>query len=184
MQRNGSSSNASSSQLRGPQSGLSGATSPSLASKAAVASLQRLLTEVAAFFRGWDLRGIMRAHAFCAIALGGTTIALPHSYLGIGYSHYAHEFIRLYGCLTLAIGWIVWKSQAIKDGACLLCARSDHHSTLTAPAMTLRISLFVPPPLPLLTASPLHFRPLSLASLSRSALRSPCPGLLRNLLAR
>ena len=56
-------------------------------------------------------------HTFC-ITLGLTTILLPHKYLsteGEGYIHYAHEFIRLYGCLTLAIGWCV-ESQSIKDG--------------------------------------------------------------------
>ena len=64
-----------------------------------------------------DLRTIMRWHAFTTMVLGLGTVGLPHTFLSSGeYSHYAHEFIRLYGCLTLAIGWIVWKSQSIKDG--------------------------------------------------------------------
>jgi drug/metabolite transporter (DMT)-like permease len=66
-----------------------------------------------------DLRQVMRYHAYFCITLGFATIMMPHGFLqieGDGYSHYAHEFIRLYGCLTLAIGWVVWKSQSIKDG--------------------------------------------------------------------
>ena len=66
-----------------------------------------------------DLRVVMRQHAFFCILLGMATMILPHKFLSVegdGYSHYAHEFIRLYGCLTLAIGWVVWKSQSIKDG--------------------------------------------------------------------
>lgn len=66
-----------------------------------------------------DLRLLMRYHAFLSIVLGLSTVLLPHSFLmsdNGGYSHYAHEFTRLYGCMTLAIGWIVWRSQGIKDG--------------------------------------------------------------------
>ncbi len=53
-----------------------------------------------------DLRGIMRMHAFTSILLGVGTLLLPHAFLGSGYSHFSHEFIRLYGCLTLSIGWV------------------------------------------------------------------------------
>ena len=63
-----------------------------------------------------DLRQIMRMHAFTSIVLGVGTLLLPHAFLGTGYSHFSHEFIRLYGCLTLSIGWVVWKSQGVKDG--------------------------------------------------------------------
>lgn len=31
------------------------------------------------------------------------------------YNHMAHEFVRLYGCLTLAIGYIVWSTKTIND---------------------------------------------------------------------
>lgn len=33
-----------------------------------------------------------------------------------GYNHFAHEFIRMYGCLTLGVGWFVWNTKSIKDG--------------------------------------------------------------------
>lgn len=87
-------------------------------SRAAIAACSRLLKEIPRIDK-IDLRMIMRSHAICSMVLGLGTIVLPHSFLqsaGGEYSHYAHEFIRLYGCLTLAIGWIVWKSQSIKDG--------------------------------------------------------------------
>ncbi len=70
-------------------------------------------------FNKMNLRDIMRYHAFTSIFLGFATLILPHTFLmemNDGYSHYSHEFIRLYGTMTLAIGWIVWKSQGIKDG--------------------------------------------------------------------
>ena len=97
---------------------------PPSAMKAFEDGLAKLLPHVIKFIRSFkvdkmELRLIMRYHAYFCITLGLTTILLPHKYLsteGEGYIHYAHEFIRLYGCLTLAIGWVVWKSQSIKDG--------------------------------------------------------------------
>ena len=79
--------------------------------------MAKLLPHIIKFIRSFkvdkmDLRIVMRYHAYFCITLGLTTMLLPHKYLSIegeGYIHYAHEFIRLYGCLTLAIGWIVWK---------------------------------------------------------------------------
>jgi len=85
--------------------------------KAAYTSLMGLIKEIVP--TRIDLRFIMRSHAICSMLLGLGTVGLPHTFLSAStgeYSHYAHEFIRLYGCLTLAIGWIVWKSQTIKDG--------------------------------------------------------------------
>jgi hypothetical protein len=87
---------------------------------AALNSFLSLVKELKAFLVKMDLRRIMQAHAVSSMVLGLGTVGLPHTFLshagGTDYSHYAHEFIRLYGCLTLAIGWIVWKSQTIKDG--------------------------------------------------------------------
>ena len=60
-------------------------------------------------FSKMALRDIMRYHAFTSIFLGLATLILPHTFLmemNDSYSHYSHEFIRLYGCLTLAIGWV------------------------------------------------------------------------------
>ena len=81
---------------------------------AAFASLVSLLNELKP--TRLDLRLVMRFHGIGCMVLGSGTILLPHRFLGEEYSHIAHEFIRLYGCLTLAIGWLVWKSQTIKDG--------------------------------------------------------------------
>jgi hypothetical protein len=74
------------------------------------------LSEIGKTVAATNLRDIMRYHAFTCMVLGCGTLLLPHTFLGTGYSHYAHEFIRLYGCLTLSIAWVVWKSQGIKDG--------------------------------------------------------------------
>ena len=78
--------------------------------------IKNKLNDVAQSARNMNLRDIMRYHAFTSMVLGFGTLLMPHGFLGSGYSHYAHEFIRLYGCLTLSISWVVWKSQGIKDG--------------------------------------------------------------------
>lgn len=91
-------------------------SSGSGAGKQTVQKVQDAAMKIIKDAKQMDLRDIMRLHAFVSIALGLGTLLLPHTFLGTGYSHYAHEFIRLYGCLTLSIGWVVWKSQGVKDG--------------------------------------------------------------------
>ena len=54
------------------------------------------VTNVVKNIQEMNLRDIMRYHAFTSIGLGFGTLLLPHTFLGVGYSHYAHEFIRLY----------------------------------------------------------------------------------------
>lgn len=65
-----------------------------------------------------DLRIVMRCHALLSIIFGIFTTILPHSIYNSysSYNHMTHEYLRLYGVLTLSIGWLVWKIQAVKDG--------------------------------------------------------------------
>jgi hypothetical protein len=68
------------------------------------------------------IRGVMEIHAVICIVIGFGTFILPHGFYSVksgGYNHFAHEFIRLYGCLTLAIGYLVWSTRDIKDGRLL-----------------------------------------------------------------
>jgi hypothetical protein len=64
------------------------------------------------------LRNVMMMHAiFCGI-YGLFIVVLPHGfYVSTGsYNYLYHESSRLYGCLTLGIGWLVWSTKSIKDG--------------------------------------------------------------------
>jgi hypothetical protein len=69
-----------------------------------------------------DIRTIMRVHAVLCVLFGLATLLLPHALLGSQgavYDHLAHEYIRLYGCLSLAVGWIVLSVSDITDGRIL-----------------------------------------------------------------
>ena len=66
-----------------------------------------------------DLKLVMRAHGVISILMGFLTFMLPHSAYKSSegnYNHMAHEYVRLYGCLTLTIGYFVYATQDIKDG--------------------------------------------------------------------
>jgi hypothetical protein len=65
------------------------------------------------------LRNTMRVHAICCIIVGIVCILLPHSVFSneSTYDHVAHEYIRLYGCLTLGLGWLVERCKTISDGS-------------------------------------------------------------------
>lgn len=69
----------------------------------------------------FDIQTVMRFHGMFAIFIGTFIILLPHGFYNIksGYNHLTHEYLRLYGCLTFAIGWLVWKTQDIRDGRLL-----------------------------------------------------------------
>ncbi|CAM9764074.1 unnamed protein product [Ascophyllum nodosum] len=45
---------------------------------------------------------------------------MPHSLVrilfGSKYDHFQHELVRMYGALTLAQGWVVFKVRGIEDG--------------------------------------------------------------------
>lgn len=80
-----------------------------------------------------NFRFVMIIHGAICIVLGGLTTVLPHGFVmksantvgkliehGLNkapseYDHTAHEFIRLYGCITLGIGWFVWTTKSVKD---------------------------------------------------------------------
>ena len=73
-----------------------------------------------------DLRKVMRIHAILSMIIGILCVILPHNlYVSsvmrdgplIAYDHVAHEYIRLYGCLTLSVGWFVERSKTLNDGA-------------------------------------------------------------------
>ena len=68
-----------------------------------------------------ELKSIMQLHSLICILLGIGTFLLPHRFYSnsSGYDHFAHEFVRLYGCLTLGIGYLVWCTKDIKDGRLL-----------------------------------------------------------------
>jgi hypothetical protein len=74
-----------------------------------------------------EIRTIMKVHAVLSMILGIGTLILPHRFYinrnmrgqGPMYNHFSHEFIRLYGCLTLGIGWVAWSTRSIKDGRLL-----------------------------------------------------------------
>mmetsp|Transcript_12996 Transcript_12996/g.12617 ORF Transcript_12996/g.12617 Transcript_12996/m.12617 type:complete len:183 (-) Transcript_12996:394-942(-) len=64
-----------------------------------------------------DIQSVMQFHSVVSIFIGLGSLLLPHNfYSTFGYNHFAHEFIRLYGCLTLGIGYLVWRTREIKDG--------------------------------------------------------------------
>ena len=73
----------------------------------------------------FDIQAVMRFHGMFAIFIGTCIILLPHGFYSIksGYNHLTHEYLRLYGCLTFAIGWLVWKTQDIRDGRLLRAKR-------------------------------------------------------------
>lgn len=68
------------------------------------------------------LRNAMRIHAVFCIIVGLFCVILPHSFFVtseehvVQYNHTAHEYIRLYGCLTLCLGWLVERCKTITDG--------------------------------------------------------------------
>jgi len=54
-----------------------------------------------------------------SLAFGVIALLSPHGLLqkiGGGYNHSAHEVLRLYGCLRIAVGWIVYHIRAVDDG--------------------------------------------------------------------
>lgn len=59
-------------------------------------------------------------HAVLCVAVGGIAFVLPHSLVstlfGSTYNHFQHELVRMYGALTLAQGWVVFKVRSVGDG--------------------------------------------------------------------
>jgi hypothetical protein len=70
----------------------------------------------------FNLEHTMISHALLCIAGGFGLMFLPHSFYEVQnwrgqtmYDHVAHEFLRMYGALTIAIGWFVWRTRHIND---------------------------------------------------------------------
>lgn len=58
--------------------------------------------------------------ALFSLAFGVVALLTPHGIIqrigGGEYSHSAHEIFRLYGCLRVAVGWIVLHVRSVDDG--------------------------------------------------------------------
>lgn len=67
----------------------------------------------------FDIRLVMQIHGILAMIIGTGAILIPHTMYNItegNYNHMAHEFVRLYGCLTFCIGFLVWTVCEIREG--------------------------------------------------------------------
>ncbi|TDH69027.1 hypothetical protein CCR75_003758 [Bremia lactucae] len=66
-----------------------------------------------------QLDRLFAVHMVIAVVTGALCFLTSHSVmtLMLGYenTHLAHEFVRLYGALTLAQGWMVWRSRLVSD---------------------------------------------------------------------
>lgn len=55
-----------------------------------------------------------------SLVFGTISLLAPHGIItkfsGGEYNHSVHETLRLYGCLRLACGWILWHARAVDDG--------------------------------------------------------------------
>lgn len=66
-----------------------------------------------------DLNSVMRCHAVLSVVIGTFLVILPHTLFGVisgeAYSHLAHEVVRCYGALTIAQGWMAYRTCYITD---------------------------------------------------------------------
>ncbi len=61
-----------------------------------------------------ELKHVMRVHGVFSMVIGIFLVLIPHSlYQKTMYNHIAHEFLRLYGSLNFALGWLVWRSEKV-----------------------------------------------------------------------
>ncbi len=72
------------------------------------------------YFSGVVQRQLFRIHALFCMALGLFLSVLPRQFfssmVSSQYDHMSHEYIRLYGVLNLAIGWLIWRLRDVSDG--------------------------------------------------------------------
>lgn len=65
----------------------------------------------------FSLQHVMIFHSFLCVIFGIISILLPHNFYNqLFYDHMAHEYLRMYGALTISIGWFVWRTKDITDG--------------------------------------------------------------------
>jgi len=57
--------------------------------------------------------------ATVSLVFGLVSLLTPHGILQSvirGYNHDVHEVLRLYGCLSIAMGWIIFHIRTVDDG--------------------------------------------------------------------
>jgi multisubunit Na+/H+ antiporter MnhG subunit len=65
----------------------------------------------------FSLQHVMIFHSTLCVLFGVIAVFLPHNFYDqLHYDHMAHEYLRMYGALTVSIGWFVWRTQDITDG--------------------------------------------------------------------
>ncbi|KAG6591139.1 uncharacterized protein IUM83_11267 [Phytophthora cinnamomi] len=68
-----------------------------------------------------QLDRLFAVHMVIAVVTGALCFLTPHSLMtpvlgdASNDTHLAHEFVRLYGALTLAQGWMVWRTRLVSD---------------------------------------------------------------------
>lgn len=66
-----------------------------------------------------QLDHLFAADAGASVVFGVVSLLTPHGILkamsGGEYNHSVHETLRLYGCLRLACGWILWNIRRVDD---------------------------------------------------------------------
>ncbi|KAI9911990.1 hypothetical protein PsorP6_009571 [Peronosclerospora sorghi] len=67
-----------------------------------------------------QLDSLFAVHMLIAVFTGSLCFFTPHSLMSpllgdANNTHMAHEFVRLYGALTLAQGWMVWRTRLVSD---------------------------------------------------------------------
>lgn len=67
-----------------------------------------------------ELDKIFLSDAIISLILGSLSLITPHDVIkklnSGSYNHSAHEALRLYGCLRIAVGWILFHLRNVDDG--------------------------------------------------------------------
>ena len=66
-----------------------------------------------------QLDRLLLLDAIVSLFLGGIALLAPHGLVQAvsgGYNHNTHEVFRLYGCLRIAVGWILYNARRVDDG--------------------------------------------------------------------
>lgn len=74
---------------------------------------------------------------------------LPHRLFNRGdalhYNHLAHEMVRLYGCLSLGLGWLVYWAADINDGRLVRRVSESFAAAYTIQALVMARAQFTNP---------------------------------------
>jgi hypothetical protein len=67
-----------------------------------------------------QLDKIFLSDAIISLVLGSLSLLTPHDVIkklnSGSYNHSAHEALRLYGCLRIAVGWMLFHLRSVDDG--------------------------------------------------------------------